>query len=99
MSLTRCAPLRSRESLAAKKTGGTPCSWATRVFSEFVALNDGVHESQSVMLTVGVVRESVGSVIETRPPNVSWRLPPRLIRVGPNAVAKLAFELIDDSAV
>src|SRR3954466_11475699 len=66
--------------------------------SALLALNDGVHDSQSLKLTVGVVNESVGSVIEMRPPSVSWRLPPRLTRVGPNAVEKFAFELMDDTA-
>jgi hypothetical protein len=74
-SLVRLAPRRSTLSVRAPGVkivavwDGRPC--VIRVRSEFVALNDGVHESQSVRLTVGVVSDSVGSVMEMRPPNVS----------------------------
>ena len=97
-SLVRLDPLRMMLSRCVKNAAGSGNPCVIRDRSEFVALNDGVHDSQSVMLTVGVVSDSDGIVVEIRPPNVSWRLPPRLTRVGPNAVAKLAFELIDESA-
>src|SRR5690242_1561623 len=97
MSLVRSAPWRRMLSVGVKYAGRrSPC--VMRVRSELLACSDGVHDSQSVTLTVGVVTDSVGKLIETSPPNVSWRLPPRLTRLGPNAVEKFAFELIEDSA-